>query len=61
MYFFDYGNAFLLESSRAGAEIVAEDGENSVIRRMFKTLWDLCVSTTALVHSGGYVLAASLI
>lgn len=27
-YFFDYGNAFLLESSRAGAEIMAEDGIN---------------------------------
>ena len=26
MYFFDYGNAFLLESSRAGADIVKEDG-----------------------------------
>ena len=26
MYFFDYGNAFLLESSRAGADIVNEDG-----------------------------------
>lgn len=26
MYFFDYGNAFLLESSRAGAEIAKEDG-----------------------------------
>lgn len=26
MYFFDYGNAFLLEASRAGAEIVKEDG-----------------------------------
>lgn len=25
-YFFDYGNAFLLESSRAGAEILKEDG-----------------------------------
>jgi urocanate hydratase len=25
-YFFDYGNAFLLESSRAGADIVKEDG-----------------------------------
>ena len=25
MYFFDYGNAFLLESSRAGAEIMSED------------------------------------
>jgi urocanate hydratase len=26
MYFFDYGNAFLLEASRAGAEIMAENG-----------------------------------
>jgi len=26
-YFFDYGNAFLLESSRAGADIMAADGE----------------------------------
>jgi urocanate hydratase len=25
-YFFDYGNAFLLEASRAGADIMAEDG-----------------------------------
>ncbi len=28
MYFFDYGNAFLLEASRAGADIMAEDGTN---------------------------------
>ncbi len=27
-YFFDYGNAFLLEASRAGAEIMASDGIN---------------------------------
>src|SRR5262249_33455812 len=26
MYFFDYGNAFLLESSRAGADILKADG-----------------------------------
>ncbi len=26
MYFFDYGNAFLLEASRAGADIMADDG-----------------------------------
>ena len=26
MYFFDYGNAFMLESSRAGADILREDG-----------------------------------
>ncbi len=27
MYFFDYGNAFLLESSRAGADVLNEKGE----------------------------------
>ena len=27
MYFFDYGNAFLLESSRAGADVMAADGQ----------------------------------
>ncbi len=27
MYFFDYGNAFLLESSRAGADVMNADGE----------------------------------
>ena len=27
MYFFDYGNAFLLEASRAGADIMKEDGK----------------------------------
>ena len=27
MYFFDYGNAFLLEASRAGADIVDENGK----------------------------------
>ena len=26
MYFFDYGNAFLLESSRAGADVMGDDG-----------------------------------
>ena len=26
MYFFDYGNAFLLEASRAGADVLASDG-----------------------------------
>lgn len=29
MYFFDYGNAFLLESSRAGADIMSEKGDGS--------------------------------
>jgi urocanate hydratase len=28
MYFFDYGNAFLLEASRAGADIMAVDGKH---------------------------------
>ena len=27
-YFFDYGNAFLLEASRAGADVMAADGEH---------------------------------
>ncbi|HPI67865.1 MAG TPA: urocanate hydratase [Bacteroidales bacterium] len=27
MYFFDYGNAFMLEASRAGADIIRPDGE----------------------------------
>lgn len=27
MYFFDYGNAFLLEASRAGADVMGEDGK----------------------------------
>ena len=26
MYFFDYGNAFLLEASRAGADVMTKDG-----------------------------------
>ncbi len=29
-YFFDYGNAFLLECSRAGADVMAGDGENFI-------------------------------
>jgi urocanate hydratase len=27
MYFFDYGNAFLLEASRAGADVLYPDGK----------------------------------
>ena len=27
MYFFDYGNAFLLEASRAGADILKSNGD----------------------------------
>jgi urocanate hydratase len=29
MYFFDYGNAFLLEASRAGADVLASDNQRS--------------------------------
>lgn len=29
-YFFDYGNAFLLEAARAGADILQHDGENFI-------------------------------
>lgn len=30
MYFFDYGNAFLLEASRAGADIMNQDGDGFI-------------------------------
>ncbi len=30
-YFFDYGNAFLLEASRAGADIIATEGERDFV------------------------------
>ena len=36
MYFFDYGNAFLLEASRAGADIMKADG---TFRYLVKRLW----------------------
>ena len=59
-YFFDYGNAFLLEASRAGADVMAE---NPIIRQRiqntpltFRTLWALCVSTTVSDLSVGFVL-----
>ena len=41
MYFFDYGNAFLLESSRAGADITC------------RILWAPCASTMVSVPSVG--------
>ena len=55
-YFFDYGNAFLLEASRAGADVMAENHIDFKYQVMFKTLWDQCVSTTDLVRSVGFVL-----
>ena len=48
MYFFDYGNAFLLRTV------------NSVILHTFRTLWDLCSSTMVSVLSVGFVHLATL-
>jgi hypothetical protein len=50
-YFFDYGNAFLLEASRAGAAIMAE---NNIDFRYpsYKTSWDPCVLIMDLVPDG---------
>jgi len=42
MYFFDYGNAFLLESSRAGADVMDNSGKfryNSYIQDIMGTLY----------------------
>jgi urocanate hydratase len=36
MYFFDYGNAFLLESSRAGADVMNSELEEKLTHRAFK-------------------------
>ena len=36
MYFFDYGNAFLLESSRAGADVYAERSTSDAQRSAFR-------------------------
>ena len=36
MYFFDYGNAFLLESSRAGADIYKNTDKNSTVNQEFR-------------------------
>jgi len=55
MYFFDYGNAFLLESSRAGAEIMDEEGELFRYPRTYRTSWGRCVSTMDLGRSVGFV------
>ena len=39
MYFWDYGNAFLLEASRAGADVM-KDNRLFDIHHMWKTSWD---------------------
>ena len=58
MYFFDYGNAFLLESSRAGADVLAQKVA-SVIPPMCRISWGRCSSTTASDRSVGPAPPAS--
>jgi urocanate hydratase len=54
-YFFDYGNAFLLEASRAGADVMADDGISFKYPSMCRISWGLCVSILVSVLSDGYV------
>lgn len=48
MYFFDYGNAFLLESSRAGADIMAAD--DSALLRIILNQLELNLSILILLQ-----------
>ena len=57
-YFFDYGNAFLLEASRAGAEVMSEDGTSFRYPSYVQDI-DPCALITDLVLSGGFVLPES--
>ena len=54
MFFWDYGNAFLLEASRVGADVLAEDG-SSDIQVMLKTLWVQFALIMDLVLTDGFV------
>ena len=56
MYFWDYGNAFLLESGRAGADIFSARWQVTGILHMLRILWGHCFSIMDLDLSGGYVL-----
>ena len=47
-YFFDYGNAFLLEASRAGANVFKTESNEFKYLVMFKISWDLCFLILAL-------------
>ena len=58
MYFFDYGNAFLLMASRAEPMSCAMPAVSG-IRRMYRTLWDRCSSTMVSGRSDGSALRAS--
>ena len=53
MYFFDYGNAFLLESSRAGADVMLDDKHFRYPSATCRTSWAPCSSTTASAPSAG--------
>lgn len=55
MYFFDYGNAFLLEASRAGAEVMGERGVSAILPTC-RISWARCSSTTASAPSAGSAL-----
>jgi len=46
---------FYLESSRAGADIMAEMDIDFKYQVMYKILWDLCVSIMALDLLDGFV------
>ena len=67
-YFFDYGNAFLLESSRAGAEIMAENNIDFKIAKNNERSQELLLkyekskslpSLTAFIN-GGYIANSDL-
>ena len=54
-YFFDYGNAFLLEASRAGADIMTENRHRILSTQvMYRILWVLCVLIMVLDLFGGF-------
>ncbi len=59
-YFFDYGNAFLLEASRAGADILKPDGEFRYPSYVQDIMGPL-VLITDLVRSGGYAVQMILL
>jgi urocanate hydratase len=59
MYFFDYGNAFLLESKRAGADIGGKNGEEFRYPSYVEDIMGRCVSTTASGRSVGFAAAVT--
>lgn len=53
MYFFDYGNAFLLEASRAGADVIGSNGKFRYPSYVQDIMGPSSL-TMALVHTGGF-------